>query len=123
MLKTALISYKLNRFIGPFLSRRLLGFYGGIGISYFGGYFFAGRATNVQGILPSIIFNMGNWELHLHHWIMSLAFFVLLALPLFIKRKINTPLFLFVFGFSIGLILQGVFSYSDWHSIITRRFI
>jgi hypothetical protein len=56
----------------------------------------------------------------LHYWLMSLLLLVFFILPLFIKQKISTPLFLFVFGFSLGLTAQGVISYSDWFEVLTK---
>jgi len=123
MPKLTLISYKIRRLFSPFLTRGLIGFYIGVTLSYFLAYFFAGRETYQQGILPSIVFNFSNWQIHLHHWFMSFTLLLLLILPLFMKRKISTPLFLFAFGFSIGLIAQGVISYSDWSSLFVRRII
>jgi hypothetical protein len=120
MVKFVLISYKIQKRLAPFFTRRLIGFYLGIAISYFCAYFFAGREVYQQGILPSLVFNFSYWQVHLHHWLMSLLLLVFLILPLFIKQKISTPLFLFVFGFSSGLIAQGVISYSDWFEILTK---
>lgn len=98
-----------------------MGFYSGGSISYLAGYFFAGRETDVQGIVPSIIFNLGSLEIHLHHWLVSSMLLVLLILPMYLKGKINPPLFLFTFGFFLGLIIHGVFSYSDWNDIFERK--
>jgi hypothetical protein len=123
MPKFTLISYKIQRGLAPFFTRRLIGFYLGVAISYFFAYFFAGRGTYQQGILPSLVFDFSSWQLHLHHWLMSLLFLVFLVIPLFIKQKISTPLFLFVFGFSLGLMAQGVLSYSDWTDVFMRKVI
>jgi hypothetical protein len=120
MVKFALISYKIQKRLAPFFTRRLIGFYLGVAISYFCAYFFAGRATYQQGILPSLVFDFSYWQVHLHHWLISFLLLVFLILPLFIKQKINTPLFLFVFGFSLGLTAQGILSYGDWFEVLTK---
>jgi hypothetical protein len=121
MPKFTLISYKIQKRLAPFFTRRLIGFYLGVAISYFCAYFFAGRETYQPGILPSLIFDFETFRMHLHHWLVSLLFLIFLVLPLFIKQKINTPLFLFVFGFSLGLTAQGILSYSDWDCVFTRK--
>jgi hypothetical protein len=120
-MKFTLISYKIQRALAPFLTRRLIGFYLGVAISYFCAYLFAGREVYQQGVLPSLIFDFETFRIHLHHWLMSLLVLVFLVLPLFAKRKINTPLFLFVFGFSLGLTAQGILSYSDWTCVFMRK--
>ena len=123
MPKRALLSYKFKKFIGQFFTRRLLGFYSGANISYFTSYFFAGQGIDQQGFFPSIIINIYNLEIHLHHWLLSSILLFFLLIPLFLKKKINAPIFLFTFGFSLGLIAQGVFAYSDWHEVLTWKIV
>jgi len=121
MPKFTLISYKIQKRLAPFFTRRLIGFYFGLAISYFFAYLLAGRATYQQGILPSLIFDFSDWQVHLHHWLMSLLILIFFVLPLFIKRKISPSFFFFVFGFFLGLTTHGVLSYSDWTSVFIKK--
>ena len=83
---------------------------------YFAAYFFAGQKTSEQGRIPSLVFNVGDWSVHLHHWLVFLAIFVVAAIASFF---IVSP---FVFyGFLGGVIVQGLFHYEDWPRIIRRQ--
>jgi hypothetical protein len=117
---TKSVFHKIKKTLGKFFTRRIFGFCGGGAISYSACLIFAGKATYQQGILPSIIFNVSNWQVHLHHWLLSFIVMTFFLVPMFAKKKINESLFLFVFGFSLGLIFQGILSYSDWFEIITK---
>ena len=66
--------------------------------------------------LDSVIFSIGNYDLHLHHWMMGLAGFALFLI--FSFSPLLEQLFI---GFLSGLIFEGVTSYSDWHRILTRK--
>lgn len=82
---------------------------------YFLAEFFAGNEN--KGMPPkvkSIIFNVGSYRVHLHHWLWgSLA----LASNLYYNFL---PIPQLSYGFLGGLIFQGIYAYSDWHKILIR---
>ena len=75
-----------------------------------------GAEAGIQGRVRSIIIPLRNYELHLHHWVLSLIAAVASALHGFFL--VAPGLFYGVLG---GLILQGIFCYNDWHQILKRR--
>ena len=83
---------------------------------YFAAHFIAGQKTSEQGRLPSLVFAVGDWRVHLHHWLVFLAIFIVAAIASFF---IVSP---FVFyGFLGGVIAQGLFHYEDWPHVIKRQ--
>jgi len=97
-----------------------LGFLSGSSIGYFAGYIFGGHEAGGQGLIDSLILSLGSWQLHLHHWLLSLA--LLFFLFFFVRKKFRLPaLFLtFLFGFFLGLFVQGIIAYGDWHQILIK---
>lgn len=97
-----------------------IGFLTGSSVGYFIGNFLAGSQVGQPGIINSIILNLGGWQLHLHHWLISLG--ILIFLCSFLRRKYLIPSFFLAIssGFLIGLIFQGVFHYDDWHKILIK---
>ncbi|MCH7828803.1 hypothetical protein IH982_03030 [Patescibacteria group bacterium] len=83
---------------------------------YFAAYFFAGQKTSEQGRIPSLVFDMGDWRVHLHHWLVFLGIFVGAAIASFF---IVSP-FLF-YGFLGGVIVQGLLHYDDWPRIVSKQ--
>lgn len=77
------------------------------------GYIFA---RFLSGRLDSIVLNLGSYTLHFHHWLMGF-FGIIFILILNFSPIIEN----IIFGFLGGLIFEGVFSYSDWHRIFTKR--
>lgn len=75
-----------------------------------------GAEAGIQGRVRSIIIPLRNYELHLHHWVLSLVAAIASAIQGFFV--IAPGLFYGVLG---GLILQGILCYSDWHHIVKRR--
>jgi hypothetical protein len=77
-----------------------------------------GAEAGIQGRVRSVIIPLRNYELHLHHWVLSLFAAIASAIQGFFL--IAPGLFYGVLG---GLILQGILCYSDWHRIVKRRSI
>ncbi len=75
-----------------------------------------GAEAGIQGRVRSIIIPLRSYEIHLHHWLLS----VIAASTSVVQGffLIAPGLFYGVLG---GLILQGVFCYSDWHRVVRRR--
>lgn len=102
--------------IGLTIALTLISLQLGLGIifGYFTARFLAGKQTGQQGRIKSLAFQIGDYKLHLHHWLLSLG--VLAFAFLF-----NLFHFNFFYGFVGGWIIQGVFSYKDWKKILSKR--
>ena len=50
---------------------------------YFAAHFFAGQKTSERGRIPSLVFDMGDWRVHLHHWLVFLSIFFVAAIASF----------------------------------------
>ncbi len=77
------------------------------------GYFFA---KFLSSKLSSIIFNVGSYQFHFHHWIMGLIGLVFLLI-------LNNSLWIdkMIIGFLSGLVFEGITSYPDWYKVITKK--
>lgn len=95
--------------------------YLGIGAGYSGSNYFSGSTTGDLGKIPSLIINISNYQIHLHHWFLSFLFLIILIPILYKKYKINHSLMSFIFGVLTGTMMQGIFEYSDWYRIIKRN--
>jgi len=78
--------------------------------------FFAAKETGLQGKIKSLVFNIGKWRVHLHHWLCGL---IILTSLFFIN--INLPFHQFSFGILGGMIFQGISCYPDWHKVIVKN--
>ena len=65
-----------------------------------------------QGIVKSLKFKLNNYIIHIHHWLCAL----IILLILFFINYFNEA----VYGFLIGLIIQGL-TYRDFYQIIYRK--
>ena len=83
---------------------------------YFGGIFGYLTANFLSKRINSVVLSLGNYRLHFHHWMMGT-----LALVLTIFYNITPLMDQLFFGFLGGLIFQGIFSYSDWHRILSKQ--
>jgi len=83
---------------------------------FFGGIFGYLLAQFLSGKMNSIVLNMGNLKLHLHHWIMSA-----LVLGLILLYEISPLMDQLFYGFLGGVIFQGVSNYSDWYKIFFKK--
>jgi len=97
-----------------------IGFLTGSSMGYFSGSFLAGSQTSQPGVIDSIILSFNGWQLHLHHWLISLG--LLIFLYSFLRKKYPISSFILAFSFGIlsGLIFQGIFCYDDWYKILIR---
>ncbi len=94
-------------------------FYCGAVLGYLSAKYFAGRSTAQPGKVRSLVFNIGSYRVHLHHWTLSSLFIT----PLLLKgiyAHFMEP-FLLVCGFCAALVFHGIYSYTDWYKIISRR--
>jgi hypothetical protein len=97
------------------------GFFTGSSLGYFLGKLFGGPKNGQEGLLDPIIFSFQNWQIHLHHWLIALMSLIFLFFFVRKKYKLNTFILSFCAGFFGGLIFQGIFSYSDWRSILIKQ--
>ena len=91
-------------------------FYLGCALGFVACKFCGGAESGIQGRVRSIIIPLRSYELHLHHWLLSLVAAVTSAVQGF--SLIAPGLFYGVLG---GLIIQGILCYNDWHSVVKRR--
>lgn len=77
-------------------------------LGYFSFKFFSGK-------FPSLVFNIGNYRLHFHHWLYSLA----ILIPALHYNFLPFPQF--SFGFLLGAAFQGIYCYRDWYKILIRK--
>ncbi len=89
--------------------------YFGTLLGYFITKFFSGKQTGSPGKIKSLAFNIGDYRLHLHHWLLGLIVLIFAIWHQFL------PFSHFSFGFLGGLIFQGIFCYSDWRRILTKE--
>lgn len=68
-----------------------------------------------KGRVNKILVDFGNWKLHLHHWIMG----IMLLGIVWVIDYFYLPTFFA--GFVIGIIIQDIYDYTDWHQIIIRK--
>lgn len=80
-------------------------------VGYWVAKFFAGKDENTQGRLPSIIFHVQGYTVHIHHWVWGSLILVLLLAVQFRSAM--------VYGLLIGIILQGL-GYRNRFQIIYR---
>lgn len=86
-------------------------------IGYFLTNFVAGKEPGQMGKIRSLVFNVGNRKLHLHHWILCLGF--LISAVYFDFNFLLFPQF--SLGFLGGAIFQGISNYPDWYKIVTKN--
>jgi hypothetical protein len=90
--------------------------YLGIILGYFITKFCSGQEPGLPGKIKSFTFNIGNYKLHLHHWLLG---FMILISALSLKFFPFLPQF--SYGFLGGVIFQGVSCYPDWHKILSKQ--
>jgi len=101
--------FKKSKFLlGLPLALFSLEIYLGSLLGYFSFKFFTGKT-------PSLAFNVGNYRLHLHHWLYGLA----ILIPALHYNFLPFPQL--SYGFLGGAIFQGIYCYSDWHKILIKK--
>jgi len=89
--------------------------YLGVIIGYFCGKFFAGKYDGYQRV-KSIFINLGNYQLHIHHWIASIIIGTIAAV--FNLFPFFSPFFFGVLG---GLVIQDLYLDEDWRHVIIKK--
>ena len=91
-----------------------------LGLGMAGGYIAAkivsAHRTGSKGLFPSWILSVGSHEVHLHHWLISMA---ILAGTIALRFFILSPGIFY--GFLGGIAAQGILDYRDWDRIITKK--
>ena len=88
----------------------------GIVLGYFLGKLFSGKKPGQPGKIKSIIFYIGRYKLHLHHWLVFLSILILNLLT-----SLFFPFPKFSLSLLSGLMIQGIVCYPDWHRILVRQ--
>jgi len=78
--------------------------------------YLSGKSTGERGKIGSIRIPFKRWRIHLHHWLYSLALIAVFAATGF---HLLTPGL--TYGFLLGVTIQGVYCYEDWHRILVDR--
>lgn len=68
-----------------------------------------------NGKIDSVFLDLGKWKLHLHHWIMG---FMVLGI-VWVIDYLYLPTFFA--GAVVGVILQDIYDYNDWHQIVIKN--
>lgn len=68
-----------------------------------------------NGLVDHVMIDLGKWKIHLHHWMMGI---IVLAVVGIVDYFYLPALFL---GFICGIILQGIYDYSNWHKVIIKK--
>ncbi|HOX29575.1 MAG TPA: hypothetical protein P5080_00955 [Candidatus Paceibacterota bacterium] len=84
-------------------------------LGYIGALFLAGKETGMEGYVRSLIFDLGKYRLHLHHWVLCLT-----VIPVAIHYNLAFVSDQFVIGMLGGLAYQGISCYNDWHQVLFR---
>jgi len=63
----------------------------------------------------SLVFDIGNYKLHFHHWLYGLA----VLIPGLYYNLLPFPHL--SLGFLGGAIFQGIYCYRDWYKVITKQ--
>ena len=91
--------------------------YLGVLFGYFIGKYLSGRKMGERPrFWKSIVFRIGDYKIHLHHWLYSLG--ILVSFASFSFFPVSGQLSL---GFLTGVIFHGVVSYPDWYKVVIRR--
>ena len=74
-----------------------------------------GRKAGIAGRIRSVIFKIGKYRFHFHHWLIGLPLLFLGIFDIlpFLKEAM-------VQGMIIGVIFQGIFDYPDWYRIMKK---
>lgn len=78
--------------------------------------FLGAKVDGKQGVVKSIVIPLGKYELHLHHWFVSLGIGIL-----GIMRGVYVLSPEIFYGFLGGLVFQGIYCYHDWYKIVRFR--
>jgi hypothetical protein len=83
--------------------------------TFFATKFLAGRKDGQQGIIRSITISWRSYQIHLHHWLVTLIVAGILA----VKGCYILPPATF-YGVASAVVFQGIYCYKDWYRIIGR---
>jgi hypothetical protein len=90
--------------------------YFGVLIGYIGAFIIAGKETGKDGIFRSLVFDMGKYRVHLHHWVFGLT-----VIPVAVHYNLTFLSDQLVVGMLGGLAYQGITCYKDWHQVLIKR--
>lgn len=79
--------------------------------------YLGGKEVGSQGKVKSYFIPLGNYRIHLHHWLLSSG--IIIAFTVF-KGAYLLPSSL-VYGFFGAIIFHGIYSYNDWYKVLIPR--
>jgi hypothetical protein len=85
-------------------------------IGYVAAKIFSGKEEKDRGIIPSVVFSVRGYNIHLHHWFIAIGAMVA---AFWLNFFLFSPVVFY--GFLGGIAVQGIFQYDDWRKVITRR--
>jgi len=91
-------------------------FYLSIAVGFILSHLCGGETSGKRGRVRSLILPLRQYELHLHHWFLASVAAASSAIHGF---SIGNPGVFY--GILSGLMLQGIYCYTDWHRILRRK--
>jgi hypothetical protein len=73
---------------------------------------YSGKKVGKEGIAKSLFFNLGEYRIHIHHWMVGLLFILVLAL-----FGVYNDL---AYGFLVGMTIQGLM-YKDYYKVVSKK--
>lgn len=78
--------------------------------------YLGGKTAGERGRLRSFFIPLGNYKIHLHHWILSsLVMGITMVKGIYF---LSPDLF---YGFFGGIVFHGIYCYHDWYKILIPR--
>jgi hypothetical protein len=87
----------------------------GIILGYFGTMLFHKKLVDT-GKVKLIIFNLGKWKIHLHHWILGILIFFFI----YLTNILSYLPIIFLGGLS-GLIFHDLYTDKVWYKVIYKE--
>ena len=81
--------------------------------------YLGGKEVGSQGKIKSYFIPLGNYRIHLHHWLLSSG--IIIAFTVF-KGAYLLPSSL-VYGFFGAIVFHGIYSYNDWYKVLIPRHV
>ncbi len=75
-----------------------------------------GKSDGIEGRINSIVIPVGQFRLHLHHWligVMMMCVGVAKSIFVYIPEEV-------FYGMLSGFVWQGVYCYRDWHRVFYK---
>ena len=74
--------------------------------------------NNFQTLVPSLLIENSGKRFHLHHWIIYLSVFLIIAFVTWKTDRMFHPAVIFVLSFLAGSLIFGFLKFPDWLTFI-----